>query len=75
MIQDDEDERLMARTECEVVPLRPRGASGPAVDRAVQGRIGEQLRAMYEALAEAPLPERIAALLGRLERGDEETGR
>ena len=37
------------------------------MDRAVQGRIGEQLRAMYESLAEAPIPERIMALIRRLD--------
>jgi hypothetical protein len=40
-----------------------------ALDRAVQARIGEQLRAMYDGLMEQPVPERFHALLARLETG------
>lgn len=40
-----------------------------ALDRAVQTRIGEQLRAMYDGLMEQPVPERFHALLARLENG------
>jgi hypothetical protein len=75
MISDDEDGHGMARTECEVVPLRARGATGAVVDRTAQGRIGEQLRAMYEALADAPIPDRIVALLAELDRPDDGAGR
>ena len=57
----------MPRTECVVIPLRARGSTGPALDRAAQGRIGEQLRAMYEALTEAPIPDRLVALLDQLD--------
>ena len=67
MLPDDEDDQRMPRTDCVVVPLRARGSTSPALDRAAQGRIGEQLRAMYGALTEAPIPERLLALLDQLE--------
>jgi hypothetical protein len=67
MLPDDEDDQRMPRTECVVIPLRARGSMSPALDRAAQGRIGEQLRAMYGALAEAPIPERLLTLLDRLD--------
>jgi hypothetical protein len=63
----DEDDHPMARRECEIIPLRVRRTTSPMLDRGAQGQIGEQLRAMYEALAEAPIPARLLALLGRLE--------
>jgi hypothetical protein len=69
MLPDDEDDERMPRTECVVIPLRARGSMSPALDRAAQGRIGEQLRAMYEALADAPIPERLLSLLDRLDAG------
>ena len=67
MLPDHEDDQRMPRTDCVVVPLRPRGSTSPALDRAAQGRIGEQLRAMYGALTEAPIPERLLALFDRLQ--------
>ena len=67
MLPDNEDDERMPGTECVVIPLRARGSTSPALDRAAQGRIGEQLRAMYGALTEAPIPERLLALLDRLD--------
>jgi hypothetical protein len=67
MLPDDEDDQRMPGTECVVIPLRACGSRSPALDRAAQGRIGEQLRAMYGALTEAPIPERLMALLDRLD--------
>ena len=37
------------------------------LDRVIQSRIGEQLRAMYDGLMEQPVPDRFHALLARLE--------
>jgi hypothetical protein len=37
-----------------------------SLDRAIQARIGEQLRAMYDGLMEQPVPDRFHALLARL---------
>ena len=67
MSSDDEDHQRMRGTQCAVIPLRARGSTSPALDRAAQGRIGEQLRAMYGALTQAPIPERLLALLDRLD--------
>lgn len=49
-------------------PVAEDGASGEAtLDRAIQSRIGEQLRAMYDGLMDQPVPDRFHALLARLE--------
>ena len=45
--------------------------SEPSLDRAIQSRIGDQLRAMYDNLMEQPIPDRLSELLGRLEQGEE----
>jgi hypothetical protein len=41
----------------------------PTLDRAIQARIGDHLRAMYDDLMQQPVPDRFADLLGQLERG------
>jgi hypothetical protein len=46
------------------------GASKSAdatLDRAIQDRIGDRLRAMYDNLADQPLPDRLSAILSRLD--------
>jgi hypothetical protein len=45
--------------------------SEPTLDRAIQERIGTQLRAMYDDLMQQPVPDRFADLLGKLEKRDE----
>jgi Anti-sigma factor NepR len=42
--------------------------SGPGLDRAVQARIGDNLRAMYDELLQQPVPDRFRDLLGQLEQ-------
>jgi hypothetical protein len=39
----------------------------PALDRPTQGRIGDQLRAMYDDLLNQPVPDRLASLLRQLD--------
>jgi Anti-sigma factor NepR len=46
-------------------------SSEPSLDRAIQSRIGDQLRAMYDNLMQQPIPDRLAELLGRLEQEEE----
>ena len=41
--------------------------SEPALDRHIQSRIGDRLRAMYDNLAEQPVPDRFASLLEKLD--------
>ena len=41
--------------------------SEPRLDRAIQSRIGDHLRAMYDELLQQPVPDRFKELLGRLE--------
>jgi hypothetical protein len=42
--------------------------SEPGLDRQIQTRIGDQLRAMYDDLMQQPVPDRFAELLGRLDQ-------
>ncbi len=47
-------------------------SSDAKLDRVIQRRIGDQLRAMYDDLMQQPVPDRFAQLLAQLEQGDEE---
>ena len=40
----------------------------PGLDRAIQERIGDRLRAMYDDLVQQPVPDRFVELLSRLEK-------
>ncbi|HEX8666110.1 MAG TPA: NepR family anti-sigma factor [Beijerinckiaceae bacterium] len=40
----------------------------PGLDRAIQERIGDHLRAMYDDLVQQPVPDRFVELLSRLEK-------
>ena len=40
----------------------------PSLDRAIQERIGDHLRAMYDNLVQQPVPDRFVELLSRLEK-------
>jgi len=44
----------------------------PKLDRIIQRRIGDQLRAMYDDLMQQPVPDRFADLLSKLEQSGEE---
>jgi hypothetical protein len=47
-------------------------SSDPKIDRVIQARIGDQLRAMYDDLMQQPVPDRFTDLLAKLEQHDEE---
>jgi hypothetical protein len=38
----------------------------PVLDRVIQARIGDKLRAMYGELTDQPVPDRLSAILDRL---------
>jgi hypothetical protein len=42
--------------------------SEPGLDRAIQERIGDHLRAMYDDLVQQPVPDRFVELLNRIEK-------
>ena len=44
----------------------------PTLDREIQSRIGDKLRAMYDELLEQPVPDRFKSLLDRLGQSGEE---
>jgi hypothetical protein len=65
-----------AKRTARVIPeasLKEELTSEPTLDRAIQERIGTQLRAMYDDLMQQPVPDRFAELLGKLERRDEKS--
>lgn len=47
----------------------------PSLDTGIQSRIGDQLRAMYDDLVHQPVPDKLTALLAKLDRPDEGNGR
>jgi hypothetical protein len=47
----------------------------PKLDRAIQARIGDQLRAMYTELLEQPVPDRFRELLDKLDQETKESSR
>jgi hypothetical protein len=61
----DEGKRLAT-----VIPessLNDKLSEDPRLDRAIQTRIGDQLRAMYDDLMEQPVPDRFKDLLARMD--------
>ena len=55
------DDGPSARLSTENVPTEP------TLDRNVQARIGDNLRAMYDELLRQPVPDRFKDLIGQLE--------
>jgi hypothetical protein len=48
--------------------LNDKLSSEPKLDKLSQGRIGDQLRAMYDDLMQQPVPDRFKDLLDQLEK-------
>jgi hypothetical protein len=56
-----------------VARLHPPGvAHCVTLDRALQGRIGAELRALYGELIHQPIPDRLLALVDRIAKFDRE---
>ena len=67
MTEDDKPGRP-AQMQTEVTQRKPRGRLG----RDVQSKIGQQLRAMYDDVVNAGVPDRFVAMLQKLDdHGDE----
>jgi hypothetical protein len=66
----DKGNRLAKALPEEALP--DQSASDPKLDRGIQTRIGDQLRAMYDDLMEQPVPDRFKDLLAKLEQNNEE---
>jgi Anti-sigma factor NepR len=70
MMHENKGKKLAA-----VIPeasLSDKLSSNPKLDRVIQARIGDQLRAMYDDLMQQPVPDRFTDLLAKLEQHDEE---
>jgi hypothetical protein len=64
-MSDDEPEGL--KPAAKVARLHPPGVPHHvALDRAVQGAIGAELRRMYDQLVEQPIPDRLLDLVNRI---------
>ncbi|MBM6592577.1 NepR family anti-sigma factor [Microvirga pudoricolor] len=50
-------------------------SSEPKLDKLSQGRIGDQLRAMYDDLMQQPVPDRFKDLLDQLEKKASSAGK
>jgi Anti-sigma factor NepR len=57
---------LAAAPEASLSTAKPAGE--PGLDRAIQSRIGDNLRAMYDELLQQPVPDRFRDLLGELDK-------
>jgi Anti-sigma factor NepR len=57
---------LAAAPEASLSTAKPTGE--PGLDRAIQSRIGDNLRAMYDELLQQPVPDRFRDLLGELDK-------
>lgn len=63
--------KRLSPAAADMMASRLKTASEPGLDRAVQARIGDNLRAMYDELLQQPVPDRFKDLLGQL---DTQTG-
>ena len=52
----------------------PDQEAGPGLDRVIQSRIGDNLRAMYDDLLQQPVPDRFKDLLGQFEQQSDRKG-
>ena len=60
--------KTLAAAAREANVSRSSGPSEPGLDRNVQARIGDNLRAMYDELLQQPVPDRFKDLLGQFEK-------
>ncbi len=63
--------RKRAESRAPIEPQEPAGKSGPSLGRDIRGKIGQQLRDMYNDVVAQGVPDRFADLLNRLERQNE----
>jgi Anti-sigma factor NepR len=54
--------------------MQSEGPSEPGLDRNIQARIGDNLRAMYDELLQQPVPDRFKDLLGQFEQQSDRKG-
>jgi len=53
-------------------PASPARQSSPTLDRKVQARIGDQLRALHHDLVSQPIPQHLVDVLRRLEEASQQ---
>jgi hypothetical protein len=67
---EDEKPGRPAQMQTEVTQRKPRGRLG----RDVQSKIGQQLRAMYDDVVNAGVPDRFVEMLQKLDEQKEDKG-
>ena len=65
-----EDGKRASASKPDTIDVSRTKSQDPSLDRAIQTRIGDRLRAMYDTLAEEPVPDRLAEILKRLDGGE-----
>jgi hypothetical protein len=64
-------DRKPAASRSPIAPPEPAGESGPSLGGDIRGKIGRQLRDMYDDVVAQGVPDRFVELLNRLERQNE----
>jgi hypothetical protein len=64
-------DRKPAASRSPVAPSEPTGEFGPSLGGDIRGKIGRQLRDMYDDVVAQGVPDRFVDLLNRLERQNE----
>ena len=67
--------KRLATAAREAHVAEPHASSNPGLDRNIQARIGDNLRAMYDELLQQPVPNRFKELLGQLETPRDDKGK
>ena len=68
--------RKLAAVSSEIAPSgHENSTTEPTLDRNIQARIGDNLRAMYDELLRQPVPDRFKELIGELDHKAKEPSR
>lgn len=73
MTDSGKRDRAYSRAGATRTSSRPQPPS-PTLDRVIQAKIGDKLRAMYGELADQPVPDRLTSILSRLGTAGREGG-
>jgi hypothetical protein len=74
-VSRDKDERFKMEIQglSGALPSRPLGTMEAGLERDIQAHLGRQLRALYDEVANQPVPDRFRMLLDELQRKEAAT--
>ncbi len=61
-------DKMISEATANSQPIRPAPPRPPGMRPEIQAQIGQQLRAVYQAIVNEPVPERFLRLIEELER-------